>query len=870
MPTIKSYSSVTISDQSDVGSLQSYLSCNQPTSIIYNPNNNTYTPDWSSSHLVITPVITFNGRVLALEGSATETAATGTTTFANGLTISYKRRDGSSTPTNIITGETTANGILTVSQNKLADSPSKIITYICSISYLDSSTGITVSTQNTLTFTRVSSATEIKYAYITGENAFLHNSDRTTITPQTITLMADTSSNITGKKWQYQTTSGTYSDYPTSSRNASITGDTLIVHPEDNIWLSGGNRAVIKLVSTNDSNVYDLHQILHIYDGASGDDNISVVLSNQSHYVPCGSNGQVLSWNGASTRIYVYEGGTDETSSWTITATIDQASGITGTFTNNEFIPASNSVMNTDVGYVDFVCTKGTESLSARYTITKSRSGADGKSAVIYELSPDTYVMNLSEDGVTYSPTSVTFYAFTKVGDAVAKQDYSGYFQISTSTDGTTYTDQGSVSSGTSKVWQPSVSDIDVKSVKCCLYADVNKTTLLDEQTVVITRDGISGLNGESGLSVGLVNNQDIIPCNEAGYAYGERYLNIPFYGYMGIERIPIKASISTPLPSGVSLVSNSDATTQADGLIVLHVADNATFGNPETITGSLTVRLTIPNSDMNYIFVDENNNILTDNNYQLYEQAYVDVTYTWNKNLKGVDGENANILQIYSENGGMIRNSKGDTTLKIRYINGAQEVTPDIIQWYKMSGGVYVPIADETSVSILIRADDVNDLEFFKAEATYAGITCEAFYVVDDLSDPIMAQICSTVLEFKNGEGFGAIYTRLYQGTEEIDPLKSMVFSTDAPTNPSDGDYYYALNKIEGNNGTCTLKQYNESQSSWANVNEDYKYTYKYYMIDKNGQQATTVPQPIVARCIYIDPSILQDDYMQFVCEVE
>ena len=75
MSSIKSYSSVTVIDQMDLGNLQSYLTSNQAANVIYDPNDGIYTPDWTTSNLVITPVINFNGEPLALN--------------TNGLTISY-------------------------------------------------------------------------------------------------------------------------------------------------------------------------------------------------------------------------------------------------------------------------------------------------------------------------------------------------------------------------------------------------------------------------------------------------------------------------------------------------------------------------------------------------------------------------------------------------------------------------------------------------------------------------------------------------------------------------------------------------------------------------------------------------------------
>ena len=159
-----------------------------------------------------------------------------------------------------------------------------------------------------------------------------------------------------------------------------------------------------------------------------------------------------------------------------------------------------------------------------------------------------------------------------------------------------------------------------------------------------------------------------------------------------------------------------------------------------------------------------------------------------------------------------------------------------------------------------------VDDMAFFRATATYGGNPYVAYYVVDDIVDPIMAYTFATVPEFKNSQGFGAIYTRVYQNGVELDPIKSTTFSDTAPTSPSTGDYYYHLNS---SNKTCVLKKYNGS--SWVNAtatSDIDKYTYKYYRQDSSGNNLDTNSAYKDVRCFYVDPSIIQGR-MQFICEV-
>jgi len=96
-----------------------------------------------------------------------------------------------------------------------------------------------------MSFTLLATATELKYAYITGENAFLYNSDRNIVGANTITLSSDISSNLQVIKWQYLNANNQYVDFANSSSN------TLVVKADDsNIWVNG-RIATIKLVTSD-------------------------------------------------------------------------------------------------------------------------------------------------------------------------------------------------------------------------------------------------------------------------------------------------------------------------------------------------------------------------------------------------------------------------------------------------------------------------------------------------------------------------------------------------------------------------------------------------------------------------------------------
>ena len=223
MAKIQSYSSVVVTDYSDAGQVSLYLTSNQPTSVIYDPNQDSYTPDWSVSNLIITPVIAFNGTNVDLTSP--------------GLTVTFQRQEGSGTPTALGSGENVSGNKLTVSANKLESVTSKLLTYVCNITYTDPNTNVPLSTRATLTYSLIVNATDTKDATITGESTFLYDSNRNLVGSNTIVLTAHLS-NVSVSQWQYKNADGDFVAFPTTN-NSSISGTTLnVVATENDIWLN--------------------------------------------------------------------------------------------------------------------------------------------------------------------------------------------------------------------------------------------------------------------------------------------------------------------------------------------------------------------------------------------------------------------------------------------------------------------------------------------------------------------------------------------------------------------------------------------------------------------------------------------------------
>lgn len=527
---IKASNAITIVDVADVGRLSVYLSSNLPISTIYDPNTDTYSPNWASTNLKITPVIYLN-----------DTALSTTTT---GLTITWKRREGSSSETSLTTGETNSDGILTVNQNKLSSVSSGLLSYICYVTYKDSDSNVTVNAQSIMTYSLVNNATELHYASIDGANVFLYDSTGALVSDSQISLTANVT-NVTILSWQYKKSDGTWANYPTTSDNATVTGSTLIVKPSHTVFFN--DVATIKLV-TDDVDVYDTISIVKLRDGSHS---VTGALTNDAHTLHADSDGTINDYTGAESTLVIYQNGSDITNTYTITIT--SSTGITGTQSSDKKTYTVTE-MTSDSGKVTFSATRtGYPTITKEFTLTRVKSGIAGESARTYFLETDTLVLNKSSDDI-FTPATITFSSFYRDGTSATRTAYDGRFVIQESTDGETFINKYTSSKNESiKTYTPSSTNIAL--IKCTLYSAGGTTNALDTQSVMITNDGADGATGESAINVIIGNESHVIPCDSTGCVLEDLKVIIPYSGYKGTSRVPCSISVDeSTLPSGIKI----------------------------------------------------------------------------------------------------------------------------------------------------------------------------------------------------------------------------------------------------------------------------------------------------------------------------
>lgn len=132
----------TFLDLTDRKKLSVALGCNIPQTQIFNPNNGSYSPDWSSApNLIITPIVYADNAQVPLNNGA--------------LSVLFTKKEGVGPEVALGAGETVAGNVLTVTGNKLADVSSGLLTYIAHVTYLDEDVAEPIEARAQIEFTKV-------------------------------------------------------------------------------------------------------------------------------------------------------------------------------------------------------------------------------------------------------------------------------------------------------------------------------------------------------------------------------------------------------------------------------------------------------------------------------------------------------------------------------------------------------------------------------------------------------------------------------------------------------------------------------------------------------------------------------------------
>lgn len=817
MSSTTSYGSITIVDITDIGEFSVYPTSNLPLAVIYNPDQDSYTPNWQTTNLTLTPTVYYAGKQLTL-GSA------------SGLTVTWKRQEGTGAEANLATGETVTNGVLKVNKNKFTTT-STMISYIVTAKYMEPTSGQTLTAKGKITFALIKQASSIKSCSITGDTIFKYNTSQTLVGASSISLTA-TLNNVSMGSWQYQQANGTWATYPNST-----TDTTLVVNATDQVF--SNDKVVIKLV-TSDQNVYDLHTIVNLRDGAVGAGTVAAVLTNEDQMIPCNSSGTPTSYSGAETQLLIYRGGTVETSGWTITT-----SGTNVTYqvsTDGETWVASSSTGNfsyvkiteitADTGSVTFRANKtGETEIVKTFSLIKMKVGADGTTPVIYSLECSALAVNKDISG-NFTPSSVVVKAYSQTGTA-ARTAYAGRFKITLGS--STYTSSSNESSHT--ISASDLADaVSAGQIVVNLYKAGGTSTLYDTQTIVITSDGQTGSQGPQGdagadaINVVLGNQADVIPCTSSNTTVAQMTITIPFVGYKGTTMVP--CTVATPANLFNKTATITQGTASAGGKIEYKNIAAGTAVN--SATGVISLQFTC-----------EGQTILAE--------------YRWTRSTAATNGENAVVLMLQTPQGNIFNNGTGQLPINAQLYDGNTLKTTGVTyEWYKFTNGSYTEISGATTSTLTVNGSDVDGYASFRCDATYNTKTYSQYYSMIDKTDPLQVSVHSSIgNQIVNKQGAGALYVKVTRNGQEVDGLKSERFLTSDPSSATTGDYYYF---IDQSTQTVTLKKY--SGSTWTDAPSSdlptgsYQWSYR----DKTGAVITPIGMATSGKVIYIDGTLFQE----------
>ena len=191
----KAQGQFTIVDLNDAVTLTGFINSNLAKTQMYNPDNDTYTPDWATTNLVLTPSI--------------YVAGTSTDKITSTEVISVKWYEGSSTTAITSAGNYALSGakshILTVKGNVMAGLPGK--DFRVEIQYKDPATGLTTMYKTSISFSRVvngSGITDLLVMTPNGnifKNGQTDSSDRYSAAVARIRLWIPPTSRISGTRW---------------------------------------------------------------------------------------------------------------------------------------------------------------------------------------------------------------------------------------------------------------------------------------------------------------------------------------------------------------------------------------------------------------------------------------------------------------------------------------------------------------------------------------------------------------------------------------------------------------------------------------------------------------------------------------------
>ena len=230
--------------------------------------------------------------------------------------------------------------------------------------------------------------------------------------------------------------------------------------------------------------------------GADGAGSISAILDDGIQSVACNSSGAVISGLPLTTTFSMYYGTTklalDSLTVGSITGVTSSANKSTGVVTVSAITAAASDTIRIPVtgkaSYKDAQYER-----TVYLSVNKVKPGSDGENAIIYSLQPSVNVIKKNADGSS---------EVSKISCRIMKTDGASTV-VSSLPAG--YSMDYVIDSGTANGYTPgsdvAVSGITTK-IQFRLYSETSGVVLVDQQTIVVLKDGSNGNPGDDGVGI--------------------------------------------------------------------------------------------------------------------------------------------------------------------------------------------------------------------------------------------------------------------------------------------------------------------------------------------------------------------------------
>lgn len=282
----------------------------------------------------------------------------------------------------------------------------------------------------------------------------------------------------------------------------------------ERLWLSNASASSVDPEGT-DTNLTWSTPVAFAQDQEAA---VSAFLSNESHTVTADADGSNPNLTGAVTSMRVFLGIDEDTQNWTFARV--NSTGISSTISGNTVTVTG---MTVDEGYIDITASKsGQADITKRFTLSKSRAGADGTPAKLLTLTATGQAFTFGFDG-TPDPSSQTI-------------TFTASLQGTVDTVATWSTSPTVTLTGTGNTRSLSVANFGANT-SVTVTATADSGAVLDRITVYRLRDGQSGSRGPGRWYINIASTGYTLPLSESN-------ARLAWNAVGGTSDIPIRPSV--------------------------------------------------------------------------------------------------------------------------------------------------------------------------------------------------------------------------------------------------------------------------------------------------------------------------------------